>query len=305
MQTESTINRLGSVNRIVATESAPSRSSLPGATCAGGRANHPCVVPSPRPCHDATLTERKESLPPCSRDGAAVITGHRAFSTKPLVERHQPRSLSEVRGHPQIIKILQGFTHLPTSKAFLFAGPTGVGTTCTGRALAQDLRVPVEETLGGFRTIIGADLTATNLKELVNTTMSHSSMLGDWVVILVNEADSMSDRVEKEWLGILDRLPAHCIVVFTTNNIMELSRPFRDRCEVHQFTARVHNEGEPETGAEIAAQQLIDAVWQAELHRSDAPKLQDIDGCVEGGNISYRAVLQRLEQKIRLEQIPE
>lgn len=62
-----------------------------------------------------------------------------------LTTKYRPASLSAVRGHAGIIRLLKSFAQSPVSKAFLFSGPPGSGKTSSAYALAAELGVDVDK----------------------------------------------------------------------------------------------------------------------------------------------------------------
>jgi replication-associated recombination protein RarA len=218
-----------------------------------------------------------------------------------LTEKYRPQTLADIRGHDQVIRCLSSFANQPCPKGFIFAGPPGCGKTSAGLALAREIGVDVDKReWGGLHEIASGEMTAETVRELFRTTMRYSSWHGSgWKLVLANEADNMSEKAAFIWLDVLEHLPTKCVCVFTTNDLDKLPARFRQRCEVHSFKAPIRGLDLQATPAEIAAQLLIDDVWRAELGHNHSPKLADLEGWSEAGNVSFRAVLQSLEPIIR------
>ena len=111
----------------------------------------------------------------------------------------------------------------------------------------------------------------------------------------------MSKQASVIFLDVLEHLPAKTAVIFTTNNPENFESRLKQRCECHNFKTPVKDFGNGDGAAETAAQKLIDDVWQKELGHNTSPKLADLEGWKDGGNLSFRSVLQALEPLIRLQ----
>ena len=220
-----------------------------------------------------------------------------------ITEKYRPKSLGQLRGHARIVAALKSFTKAPCPKAFLFSGPAGTGKTSAAYALAGELGCDFSATpkeCGGVFEIASGELTADNVREMFRTTLAYRPFYGSGQKVLIcNEADNMSNQAEFVFLDILENLPPQTVVVFTTNNPEKLSARFRQRCECHAFKAPARGFDEAATPAEIAAQALIDDVWRAELGHNHSPRLDELDGWKDGGQVSFRAVLAALDPMIR------
>lgn len=220
-----------------------------------------------------------------------------------LTEKYRPKALNQIRGQDFIVKSLSIFAKNPAPKAFLFSGPSGCGKTSAAYALARELGCDVDKKeWGGLHEIASGECTAENIREMFNTTMRFSTWHGSgWKVVIVNEADNMSDKAGFLWLDILEKLPAHVVVVFTTNDATKFKGRFASRCERYRFNCAAKGADLIDTSAELAAQALIDDVWQTELGHNHSPKLAELDGWLEDGNVNFRAVIQALEPRIRVQ----
>jgi DNA polymerase III delta prime subunit len=217
-----------------------------------------------------------------------------------LTEKYRPQTLKDIRGQDLIIKSLARFVAAPAPKAFLFHGPSGCGKSSAALALARELGCDVEKReWGGLHEIASGECTAESVRELFGTTMRYSTWHGSgWKVCIVNEADNMSDKAGYIWLDVLEKLPARTVVVFTTNDAGKLSSRFKSRCACFRFNASAKGQDLADTGAEDAAQRLIDEIWQAELGHNHAPRLAELENWLDEGNVNFRAVVQSLEERI-------
>lgn len=215
-----------------------------------------------------------------------------------LLEKYRPSSLAEVRGQDGVVRALGHFLADPHPGAWLFHGPSGVGKTCTARALGAGLGIAVEQgDLGGLYEIASGEMTADSVREAMRRLAFRPMMGSGWRMLLCNEADRMTSAAETVWLDALERVPNQSLICFTTNAPERLTRRLRDRCEVLAFEHRTEellfairafarDVWERETGGEVSCPGL------AELGR---PTLSGPDGM----HPSFRLALQQLSQYLR------
>jgi replication-associated recombination protein RarA len=136
--------------------------------------------------------------------------------------------------------------------------------------------------VSGFIEIASGDQNADAVRDIARS-MRLRPMVGDWRVIVVNEADRMTAAGEVCWLDILEKLPAKCVVIFTTNNPDKLTQRFRDRCRSLEFVADARS-----------VREFVRKEWSRRM--GDAPIPADLSaaGCLNGSP-SYRAALQEIE----------
>jgi replication-associated recombination protein RarA len=215
-----------------------------------------------------------------------------------LLEKYRPRRLRDVCGQAAVIRSLSRFVRCPSGKAFLFHGPSGVGKTCTARAMAAGLGiVPELAEIGGLYEIASGELNAENVREAMRRLQYRPMMGSGWRMLLCNEADRMTSSAETIWLDALERLPLQSVVVFTTNAPEHLTRRLRDRCEEVAFEWR----------SEVlrrAVRRFVRKVWKQEIS-PDVPRwaLDSIGWPSPIGSDSthpsFRLALQQLESWVR------
>jgi replication-associated recombination protein RarA len=227
------------------------------------------------------------------------------FTMQNLTEKYRPKTLADIRGHDLIVRLLQSFCRKPTEKAFIFSGPAGCGKTSAAYAIARELGCDMTVTplaVGGCYEVASGELTADTVREMFKTSLCYRPMFGSgWKVLICNEADAMSHAASVIFLDILEHLPKKTIVIFTTNSPEKFEGRLKQRCECHAFKTPVRGFEQTESPAELAAQRLIDEVWMSELGHNHSPRLGDLDGWKENGNLSFRSVLSALDPLIRLQ----
>jgi len=163
-----------------------------------------------RPCPQcgATATERP-----------TTATGQPTGATMPLVPvqgksgpgpawlRYQPTSLDGIVGHDAALK------RLPADlggRAVWISGPSGTGKTTIATILAASVA-------SGFGTVEldATELTPARLRT-VEDGMGQRCIDGRGRAYLINEAHGISTPARCQLLVLIDRLPAHVVLIFTT-----------------------------------------------------------------------------------------
>lgn len=217
------------------------------------------------------------------------LTGQ-AATPAALTEKYRPCLLAEMVGQGEAVYRLLDFLEAPHSGAFLLEGPTGVGKTTAALCLAAELGA-VE--FGGLERI-NSGMQDAEAVEAALAGLRYTPMLGSgWKVVVVDEADYMSQKAQQLWLSALEDLPPRSVVVFTTNRADKFPDRFLDRCERLAFRADA-----PMLLQD--AQALVDDVWRREGRPDSPPDVAGLEGIVDGeGRLSFRRVLRALEPMLR------
>jgi DNA polymerase III delta prime subunit len=179
----------------------------------------------------------------------------------------------------------------PTSCAFLFHGPTGTGKTMAAHNLADSLEVD-RSSNGGFDEIRPGH-TAEAVRE-VEEKLRSKPMVGKWRCVIINQCECMRPQTEKMWLGILDELPQHVVIVFTSIYIEELSKEFTDRCTHVPFFA------DAKLVREFAKKE-----WERQMPSRPVPRSLEKAGFREDCLPSYRLAIKDVESIIQQIQEPD
>ena len=204
-----------------------------------------------------------------------------------LIDQYRPSCLDELHGQEPIVASLRAFCANPTSKAFLFHGPTGTGKTSAAHALCGELGVD----LGSNWFYVRSGTADAELAERIIDGFRFAPWGDDtaWRVVLVDEADTATPKAKQLWLSILESLPERTVIIFTTNHIDKFDARTIHRFQPYEFKA------DDLAGVQAA----VDAVWKAETGGTDGPTLDQLPGVVVNGQASTRHAIQVLEAVIR------
>lgn len=154
---------------------------------------------------------------------------------QPLTAKHRPRKVDDFIGLHKPRKILAAFVKEPVESAWLFHGPSGVGKTIMGLAIAEQLQAELHHIPSR-----SCDLDTVNSV----TRMCHmgafnftTGKAAPWHVVLADEADQMTAAAQNSLLSILDETarPPRTIFIFTANSLATLEIRFQSRCRVLPF----------------------------------------------------------------------
>src|SRR5262245_37541876 len=182
-----------------------------------------------------------------------------------LADKYSPGSWDEVVGQDKIVsrlRTLAGRGGL-AGRAFWLSGQSGTGKTTIARRIAQEVADPflVEE-------LDAAALTVSDLQAL-EAEMSLSGWgekLGR--AYLINEAHALRKPVIRQLLVLLERIPRHAVIVFTTTTEgqdalfedFDDASPLLSRCLRLDLSRRDLSRPFAERAKQIAQAEVIDGV---------------------------------------------
>ena len=175
-----------------------------------------------------------------------------------LVAKYRPATLSAVIGQKPVVEALRAFSRAPAPTAFIFAGAPGVGKTAAAEALAADLGCAGD--FGGLTELPSGTQDGKAVESVLRSLRLTPMGGSGWKVVIINEADRMTEQAEAIWLDGLEHLPAKSVVIFTTNNLSRMTPRLIRRCEVYQFDSTSDT-----FRAEMA--RFIRMVWERETGR--------------------------------------
>jgi replication-associated recombination protein RarA len=198
----------------------------------------------------------------------------------PLSEKYRPRAIADFVGLDKPKRILAKFAANLYSSAWLFIGPPGTGKTTMALALAEAIRAEVHH-------IPSQQCNVANVEEVIRQCW-YVPVAGGFHIVLVDEADKMSNAAQLHFLSKLDAtaFPPQTIFVFTCNATDGLEARFLSRTRQIEFSSY---------GLAGEATRLLDAIWQSEANGASAPNLARI---VKESSNNIRDALMCLETEL-------
>jgi DNA polymerase-3 subunit gamma/tau len=128
-----------------------------------------------------------------------------------LFEQYRPREWSEVVGQDKALAKIETLRRRGLAgRAFWISGQSGTGKTTIAYLIADEIadEICTEE-------IDATDCSAARVREIERSFQTMGLGKGGRAFI-VNEAHGLRKDAIRQWLVVLERLPAHVVVIFTT-----------------------------------------------------------------------------------------
>lgn len=197
----------------------------------------------------------------------------------PLVEKYRPMKLEDFAGLARPKAILSQLVREPYPSAWLLLGPSGLGKTTMALAVAEAIA-------GDVHHIPSRKCDLETVDQVVHGCW-YVPMRGQWHVVLVDEADQMSQAAQLAFLSKLDTTaaPPNTIFIFTANDTALLKDRFLSRCRTIKFDGS----DVLEPGA-----QLLERIWRAESSKPCPPAAYFTD-LLTTANLNVRQAIMELE----------
>ncbi len=146
--------------------------------------------------------------------------------TQELYKKYRPKSLSELAGQDEVVKML---TDLGKRKAIphclLMTGPSGVGKTTTARILRHRLGCSDHD----FCEVNAAKERGIDMVRDISRRMGLAPIGGKSRVWLIDEAASLSSDAQSAFLKMLEDTPSHVYFMLATTHPQKLKPTIRSR----------------------------------------------------------------------------
>ena len=151
------------------------------------------------------------------------------------VERHRPRTVSDIKGQGNVVKRLASYASMADFPHLLFAGPPGTGKTTAAMALTRDvfgedfrqnlleMNASDERKLESIRT---------KVKQFART-----APYGDakFKIIFLDEADALTHDAQGALRRIMEQYAETCRFILSCNYSSKIIEPIQSRCAVFRF----------------------------------------------------------------------
>jgi len=151
------------------------------------------------------------------------------------VERHRPRSVSEMKGQRAVVDRLSAYSESKTFPHLMFAGPPGTGKTTAALALTRDVFGE------GFRNNL-LEMNASDERKLesIRTKVKQfartAPMPGtSFKVIFLDEADALTSDAQGALRRIMEQFAETCRFILSCNYSSKIVEAIQSRCAVFRF----------------------------------------------------------------------
>ncbi len=134
-----------------------------------------------------------------------------------LFEDYRPATWAEFIGNDKAVSRVRAIVSRARASGKPFSlwldGASGTGKTCAAKLVSRELEA---DAFYGIRELDGDKCDKAAVHEIEQSFFGLRPLMGEWRVVIVNEAHSMTAGAVQSWLTLLEKLPNKCAVLFTT-----------------------------------------------------------------------------------------
>jgi len=150
------------------------------------------------------------------------------------IEKHRPRTLSDVVGQPEIVERLTAYVKRSSMPHLLFTGPAGTGKTSCAIALVRDFfgedwRLNFQELNASDER--GIDVVRGKIKDFARMAPIGS----DFKVIFLDEADALTSDAQAALRRTMEMYTRTCRFILSCNYSSKIIEPIQSRTAVFSF----------------------------------------------------------------------
>ena len=146
------------------------------------------------------------------------------------VEKYRPKTVEDCILHESVKSTFQEFVNKKEIPNLLLSGSAGVGKTTIARALCEEVGCDYLLLNGS-----GEDRGIESMRTQVRNYATTMSLTGGRKVIIIDEADNLTDAAQKALRAIIEEVSLNCSFIFTCNFVNRIIEPIHSRCAVINF----------------------------------------------------------------------